>query len=75
MPEPMPEEISEQIVAGIDPGGIGGVDLVLSALPSSIAGPVEDRASQEGVSVVSNASVSRLDPDIPLLNPGSIGTA
>ena len=48
MPEPMPEEISEQIVAGIDPGGIGGVDLVLSALPSSIAGPVEIELAKRG---------------------------
>ncbi len=48
MPERVPEEISEQIVAGIDPGGIGGVDLVLSALPSSIAGPVEIELAKRG---------------------------
>ncbi len=47
----------------------GEVDVVFSALPSSIAGEVEVALARRGFTVVSNASPMRLDEDVPLLVP------
>ena len=44
-------------------------DAVFSALPSSVAGPVEEAMAAEGYAVFSNASAHRMDPDVPLLIP------
>jgi len=44
-------------------------DLVFSALPSSVAGPVEIEMAAAGYGVLSNASAHRMDPDVPLLIP------
>lgn len=43
--------------------------LVFSALPSSVAGPVEERLASDGLVVCSNASNHRMKPDVPLLIP------
>ncbi len=43
--------------------------LVFSALPSSVAGPLEERLAAAGHVVCSNASSHRNDPDVPLLIP------
>ncbi|MCG8346218.1 MAG: aspartate-semialdehyde dehydrogenase [Chloroflexales bacterium] len=43
--------------------------LVFSALPSSVAGPVEERLAAAGHVVCSNASNHRMAPDVPLLIP------
>jgi aspartate-semialdehyde dehydrogenase len=43
--------------------------LVFSALPSDVAGPVEEKLAQSGAIVCTNASAHRLDPDVPLLLP------
>jgi len=43
--------------------------LVLSALGSDVAGPIETRLAQAGAVVVSNAASHRLDADVPLLVP------
>jgi|GEM_PF-7101223 len=45
------------------------IDIVFSALPSSIAGDVEIGLVRRGFTVISNASPMRLDPDVPLPNP------
>jgi len=45
------------------------IEIVFSALPSSIAEPVEVSLARRGFTVVSNASPLRMEPDIPLLNP------
>lgn len=43
--------------------------VVLSALPSAEAGPVEEELCRRGHVVVSNAASHRLDPDVPLIIP------
>jgi aspartate-semialdehyde dehydrogenase len=44
-------------------------DLVFSALPGDLAGPVEEAFASAGYGVFSNASAHRQDPDVPLLIP------
>jgi aspartate-semialdehyde dehydrogenase len=44
-------------------------DVVFSALPASVAGPVEELMAAAGYGVLSNASSHRMDPDVPLLIP------
>jgi aspartate-semialdehyde dehydrogenase len=63
----MPAEVRDVVVRGIeDP-----VDspLVFSAMPSSVAGPVEERLAAAGHIVCSNASSHRMEADVPLLVP------
>jgi len=43
--------------------------LVFSALPSDVAGPVEDYLASSGLVVCTNASAHRLDADVPLVIP------
>ncbi len=43
--------------------------LLLSALPSREAGPVEEELAGRGHVVVSNAASHRMDPDVPLIIP------
>jgi len=51
-------------------------ELVFSALPGSLAGPVEEAFASAGYGVFSNAGAHRQDPDVPLLipevNPGHL---
>ena len=65
----MPESISDLEVQPTDPNSVGAVDVVFSALPSEIAGKVEEDFAKAGYMVVSNASSHRMDLDVPLLNP------
>jgi aspartate-semialdehyde dehydrogenase len=44
-------------------------DLVLSSLPSEVAGDVETRFAEAGYPVVSNSSSHRMDESVPLLVP------
>jgi aspartate-semialdehyde dehydrogenase len=44
-------------------------ELVFSALPGGLAGPVEEDFASAGYGVFSNASAHRQDPDVPLLIP------
>ncbi len=50
--------------------------LLLSALPSPVAGPLEVELARRGHAVVSNASAHRMDSDVPLIipeiNPGHL---
>ncbi len=45
------------------------VEVVFSALPSKIAGPVENELRRKGLLVFSNAASHRMDPDVPILVP------
>jgi aspartate-semialdehyde dehydrogenase len=65
---PMPDAMADLIVQPIDEPTLD-CRLVFSALPSSVAGPVEQRFAQAGYAVCSNAAPHRLDPDVPLLIP------
>jgi aspartate-semialdehyde dehydrogenase len=56
-------------VVDINPSAVKNVDIVFSALPSNVAGNVEEAFAKAGYVVVSNASSHRMDPDVPMLNP------
>lgn len=51
------------------PGDEWASPVLLSALPSSEAGPVEEELCRRGHVVVSNAASHRMDPDVPLIIP------
>jgi aspartate-semialdehyde dehydrogenase len=53
----------EECAPGLD------CDLVFSALPGEVAGPIEEDLAAAGYFVSSNAKNHRLDPDVPLLIP------
>jgi aspartate-semialdehyde dehydrogenase len=63
----MPDSLRDVVVRHIeDP-----IDapLVFSALPSGVAGPIEEQLASKGHIVCSNASSHRMDIDVPLLIP------
>ena len=53
----------EECAPGLD------CDLVFSALPGDVAGPIEESMAAAGYFVSSNAKNHRMDPDVPLLIP------
>ncbi len=63
----MPDALREMPVLGTD--AELSTPLVFSALPSSVAGPVEERLAAAGHIVCSNASNHRMAADVPLLIP------
>lgn len=65
---PMPLAVAELTVQPIDVADLD-CQLVFSALPSSVAGPVEERFAQAGYAVCSNAAPHRMGIDVPLLIP------
>jgi aspartate-semialdehyde dehydrogenase len=67
LPTPMPREVEDLEVQPLH----AALDspLVFSALPASVAGPVEEELAQAGLVVCTNASAHRMDADVPLLIP------
>jgi aspartate-semialdehyde dehydrogenase len=63
----MPETVRDMIVQPCQPGL--DCQLVFSALPGDVAGPVEEDFAAAGYVVSSNASAHRMESDIPLLIP------
>ena len=63
MPSHMADMIVHETTPTID------CDLVFSALPGSLAGPVEENFASAGYGVFSNAGAHRQDSDVPLLIP------
>ncbi|MHC1586497.1 MAG: aspartate-semialdehyde dehydrogenase [Candidatus Hecatellaceae archaeon] len=68
-PEGFPEEAFELEVKSPEPRDLEAADIVFSALPSEVAGKVEESFAQAGFAVFSNASSHRMDEDVPILNP------
>ncbi|MBC7130463.1 aspartate-semialdehyde dehydrogenase, partial [Candidatus Bathyarchaeota archaeon] len=66
---PIPENVADLEVLDVTPKAVKDVDLVFSALPSDVAGKVEEEFAKAGYVVLSNASAHRMEPDVPLLNP------
>ncbi|MHC1628460.1 MAG: aspartate-semialdehyde dehydrogenase [Candidatus Nezhaarchaeales archaeon] len=68
-----PEAVKELKILETKPDAIKNcghnVDLIFSALPSSIAKEVEPLFAMEGFKVVSNASAMRMFDDVPLVVP------
>ena len=65
----MPAAVRSLRVQACEPEAASGCDLVFSALPGSMAGPVELAFAAAGYPVSSNASSFRMAPDVPLLIP------
>jgi len=65
VPGEMPSSLREVIVQPTTPE----LDcrVVFSALPSSVAGPIEEELAAAGFVVFSKAASHRMDPDVPLL--------
>jgi len=68
---PIPEKVRKMIVlpAEAEQKLMRDCCLVFSALPSYIAGPVEEQFAQAGYAICSNAASHRMDADVPLLIP------
>lgn len=70
----IPEDVTELEVKGATPDL--DCDFVLSALDSSVAGPIEDDFARAGYPVISNTRNHRMDDDVPLVipevNPGHL---
>jgi len=67
----MPHEIAEMYVVNSDVESVekaGNIDFVFSALPSTVAGTIEEEFARE-YPVFSKASAHRLEADVPLLIP------
>jgi aspartate-semialdehyde dehydrogenase len=69
LPAPMPPQMAAMVVQPLDPGALSGVSIAFSALPSDVAGGVEEDFAATGIVICSNAAAHRLDPDVPLLIP------
>ncbi|MCZ6597434.1 MAG: aspartate-semialdehyde dehydrogenase, partial [Planctomycetota bacterium] len=67
LPTPLPDEIARMPVASPDPDLDGRI--AFSALPAEVAGPVERALAEAGRLVVTNTSVHRMEPSVPLLVP------
>jgi len=66
---PIPKAVAPMEVVDISPKAVKDVDIIFSALPSDVAGKVEEDFAAAGYVIVSNASAHRMDPDVPMLNP------
>ena len=67
----MPKEVGEMTVVNTNLKSVkeaGDVDFIFSALPGSVAGPIEESFATE-FPVLSKASAHRMDEDVPLLIP------
>jgi aspartate-semialdehyde dehydrogenase len=67
LPTAMPEGVRNLIVQPL--GQEVECPLLFSALPSDVAGPVEENFAALGMAVCTNASAHRMDRDVPLLIP------
>jgi aspartate-semialdehyde dehydrogenase len=63
----IPDSVKDMKVESCEPGL--DCDLVLSGLPSDVAGPVEESFAAAGYYVSSNAAAHRMDEDVPLMIP------
>lgn len=75
---PLPDDVAGIEVGETEPSSVSDdVDLVFSALPSSVARDVEPAFAEAGYLVASNAGWARMEDDVPLLipeiNPDHIG--
>jgi aspartate-semialdehyde dehydrogenase len=64
-----PESLQKLTVVEAKPRAIEDPDVVFSALPTEVAGPIEEDFARAGLPVFSNASSHRMDQYVPLLNP------
>ena len=65
----MPAAMREMQVRPCEPDAMSDCELIFSALPGDVAGPIEEAFAAAGYFVSSNASSHRMTPDVPLLVP------
>src|SRR6266852_1687191 len=65
----LPDGLGELQVVEATPRAIADPYIVFSALPTEVAGPIEEDFAKAGFPVFSNAASHRMDHDVPLLNP------
>ncbi len=65
----LPRELGELVLTDPSPEALDDPDIAFSALPTAVAGPIEEDFARAGTPVFSNASSHRMDPHVPLLNP------
>ena len=65
----LPQALHDLRVTEASPRRVEDPDIVFSALPTEVAGPIEEDFAQAGLPVFSNASNHRMDELVPLLNP------
>ena len=65
----LPEELGGIVLTEPKPQALDDPDLVFSALPAEVAGPIEEDFVEAGMPVFSNASSHRMDQFVPLMNP------
>ncbi|WP_254862784.1 aspartate-semialdehyde dehydrogenase [Halovivax gelatinilyticus] len=67
---PMPESVADMMVSPTEPVAVSDdVELLFSALPSSVASTVESAFCEAGYLVSSNSSNERMAEDVPLVIP------
>lgn len=68
---PPPADLERRPVETLSVGAVlaSGAKAVFSALPASVAGPLERELADAGVAVFTNASAHRMDADVPILIP------
>ena len=64
----LPEGLGDLVVTEPRPQAVDDPDIAFSALPTEVAGPIEEDFAKAGMPVFSNASSHRMDPYVPLLN-------
>jgi len=67
LPGEMPTNVRSLVVAAPHPPL--DCEIVLSSLPSDVAGPIELEFARAGYAVISNSASHRMDDDVPLLLP------
>jgi aspartate-semialdehyde dehydrogenase len=67
LPHDIPESVRGLTVQACEPGMDAA--MVFSALPSDVAGSIEENFAAHGYLISSNASAHRMDPDVPLVIP------
>lgn len=65
--EPMPEAVRDRLLQHGEPGI--DCEILFSAVPNSMAGPLEEQMAAAGYAIFSNAGSHRRGRDVPLLIP------
>jgi aspartate-semialdehyde dehydrogenase len=65
----LPVELGDLVLSDPKPKSLDDPDIAFSALPTEVAGPIEEDFAKAGMPVFSNASSHRMDTYVPLLNP------
>ncbi len=65
----MPQYVRDMEIRETSVDAVKDVDLIFSALPSSVARVIEPKLLDKGLAVISNSSAMRMEPHVPLVVP------